>query len=181
MCLYKKWPCTPSKVFIDNKKKKYLLAGIMDKAQHFSFILCTFMDFVSWLLGNHRRHLLPSDSVWMQPLPSLTSHVVILSSGKPRSLRSPTTSLIDQVVMKKGWAASLPAHTGYTPTCPSATVATALQHKICFELTVWNCVWVCVCATDCMCVPIVPSLLWDMVWWRSWWHMASRLVLLVLN
>jgi len=62
-------------------------------------------------------------------------HVVILSSGEPGRLWSPITSLIDQVVTEKGWAASLPAHTSYTPTCPSAALAAALKHKICFELT----------------------------------------------
>lgn len=43
--------------------------------------------------------------------------VVILSSGEPGSLRSPTTSLIDQVVRENGWAASLPSHMSYNPTC----------------------------------------------------------------
>lgn len=80
--------------------------------------------------------LLPFDSVLLQLMLLLTSHVVILSSGEPGRLWSPTTSLIDQVVTEKGWAASLPAHTSYTPTCPSAALTAALKHKICFELTV---------------------------------------------
>lgn len=63
-------------------------------------------------------------------------HVVIPNPEEPGRLWSPTTSLIDQVVTEKGWAASLPAHTSYTPKCPSAALTAALKHKICFELTV---------------------------------------------
>ncbi len=80
-----------------------------------------------------------SAAFWLRLVPVdavVDIHVVILSSGEPRRLWSPTTSLIDQVVTEKGWAASLPAHTSYTPTCPSAALTAALEHKICFELTV---------------------------------------------
>lgn len=93
--------------------------------------------------------------------------VVVLSSREPGRLWSSTASLTDQVVTEKGWAACLPAHTSYTPTCPSAALTTALKHKICFELTVLNCVWVCmcvcVCVSRCMCVPIIPLPLQDVV------------------
>lgn len=89
-----------------------------------------------WTLYQVKKNVCCLLTVLLQLMLLLTSHVVILSSGEPGSLWSPTTSLIDQVVTEKGWAASLPAHMSYTPTCPSAALTAALKHKICFELTV---------------------------------------------
>lgn len=90
-----------------------------------------------------KEHSLVSDR--LSAVDSLVDiRVVILSSGEPGRLRSPTTSLIDQVVREKGWAASLPTHTSYNPICPPATLTAALKHKICFELTVRKlCLGVC--------------------------------------